>query len=151
LCWLFTHFFRTYRAGKAIVRNEHDTPHNKPQPTNFAECALLIAGSSNASAMNTHAAIAAAEQRNAIAAANNVKREAVLRAGAAGALDAADRLRDELDLTQRFAGESADAAAKSIAALRAVFESCTKEYRGMAEIAQGHANDAMTLQEAWPE
>jgi hypothetical protein len=127
----FTHFF-TYRAGKAIVRNEYATQQ----------------AAANADARRI-------EQRRAgmaIAAANNaVKREAVLRAGAAGALDAADRLRDELDLTQRFAGESADAAAKSIAALRAVFESCTKEYRGMAEIAQGHANDAMTLQEAWPE
>jgi hypothetical protein len=127
----FTHFF-IYRAGKAIVRNEYATQQ----------------AAANADARRI-------EQRRAgmaIAAANNaVKREAVLRAGAAGALDAADRLRDELDLTQRFAGESADAAAKSIAALRAVFESCTKEYRGMAEIAQGHANDAMTLQEAWPE
>lgn len=127
----FTHFF-VYRAGKAFVRNEYATQ----QAAANAEARRIE---------QRRASVAAA------AAASAVTRAATLRAAAGAARDASDRLRDELDITQRFAGESAEAAAKSIATLRAVFESCTKEYRAMAEIAQGHANDALTLQEAWPE
>lgn len=127
----FTHFF-TYRAGKAFVRNEYATQ----QAAANAEARRIE---------QRRASVAAA------AAASAITRTTSLRAAAGAARDASDRLRDELDITQRFAGESAEAAAKSIAALRAVFESCTKEYRGMAESAQGHADDSMTLQEAWPE
>jgi hypothetical protein len=36
------------------------------------------------------------------------------------------------------------------AALSTVFESCVGEYRSMGEAAQGHATDALMLEQAWP-
>ena len=34
--------------------------------------------------------------------------------------------------------------------LAALLDQCQTDYRAMAEVADGHANDARTLMEAWP-
>jgi hypothetical protein len=64
--------------------------------------------------------------------------------------DSADSLYDTLDATERMAAQSHDAATKAVSALRAVSESCTAEYRAVGQEAQGHANDSLMYQEAWP-
>ena len=35
-------------------------------------------------------------------------------------------------------------------ALAGLLDQCQQEYRGMAEVADGHASDVQTLMEAWP-
>lgn len=69
---------------------------------------------------------------------------------AAGADRAISGLRGTLDATQRHAQESLAAATQTVAAYRAVFESCTAEYRSMGQDAAGHASDSLMYQEAWP-
>lgn len=70
---------------------------------------------------------------------------------AAAATDAAGRLRDDLaDLQRRLPGASLDACRRDAAALGAVFAACTAELGALARDAQGHADDTLTLQQAWP-
>lgn len=54
------------------------------------------------------------------------------------------------ELNKQLAVGSTDTARQHAAAYQAVFADCVGKYRGMAEAAQGHANDARTLSEAWP-
>lgn len=63
-----------------------------------------------------------------------------------------DRLRDETaDAAQRgMSAATTDAGRSATAALRVVFDQCTAEYESMARDAQGHADDTLMLQRAWP-
>ena len=64
--------------------------------------------------------------------------------------DALDGLRVESDNALRKARESHEACIANATALRAVSDSCAAEYREMGRTAQGHADDAKTLSDAWP-
>jgi hypothetical protein len=77
-------------------------------------------------------------------------REAGIRADADRARLAADSLRGTLDAVERASAASHDAATKSVAALADVFQQCSREYRALAEVADRHASDSLTLQQAWP-
>jgi hypothetical protein len=62
-----------------------------------------------------------------------------------------DGLRDELDAARdRLPGLSHQACIARADALDAVFRQCAGALEEMARAASGHANDAMTLDEAWP-
>ena len=126
----FTHFF-VYRAGKNNVRTEW-----------------------TASVAKANAEARSLEQRRQDraneAAVLATKRERSIVADAARVRIAADRLRDTLDAVERASAESSDAASKSVAALRAVFDSCRAEYERMGREAAGHASDSLTYQQAWP-
>ena len=79
------------------------------------------------------------------------KREQLARAAAAGADDAAERLRDDLaDLQKRLPGASLNACRNYAATLATVLGACQKEYRALGGDAAGHANDSLMYQQAWP-
>jgi hypothetical protein len=78
-------------------------------------------------------------------------REDRIRADAARARSESDGLRDTLDAVERASAQSFDAARKSVAALRDVFEQCSREYQSLAETADRHASDSLKLQQAWPQ
>ena len=91
------------------------------------------------------------QQRNADEASTlAAARAAADRARAAGADRAISGLRNTLDATQRNAATSLAAATQTVAAYRAVLESCTAEYRSLGEAASGHASDTLMLLDAWP-
>lgn len=72
-------------------------------------------------------------------------------AAAADARSERDRLRDDLDAaTAKLPTLSHRACLDRAAALSAVLDQCTGAYQGLARKADGHANDAVTLDEAWP-
>lgn len=77
-------------------------------------------------------------------------RSAAIRADADRARVAADGLRGDLDAVRRASAQSLDAATKSVAALSDVFTDCSRRYHELAEIADRHAADSLTLQKAWP-
>lgn len=77
-------------------------------------------------------------------------REARIRGDALNARRVADGLRGDLDAARVFASRSADAANLAVATLGNVFESCVREYQRVAQDADGHASDALTLEQAWP-
>lgn len=78
-------------------------------------------------------------------------REKSLRTDAAVARTSADKLRDtNATLQQRLATAPAETARQYAATYAAVFTDCEGRYRAMGEAAQGHANDSLTLQQAWP-
>jgi hypothetical protein len=90
-------------------------------------------------------------QRNADEAATlAAARAADDRARAAGADRAIGGLRATLDATQLHAAQSLAAVTATVAAYRAVFEDCSRQYFEMAKNAAGHASDSLTLQQAWP-
>lgn len=72
------------------------------------------------------------------------------RARAAGADRVIAGMRGTLDATERNAKTSLGACGATVTAYRAVFESCTAEYRAMGEEAAGHATDSLRLQMSWP-
>lgn len=73
-------------------------------------------------------------------------------------LNVLNAARDELDglrrtsdeANRRIAAASADALRQYATTANAVLAECTRAYLGVAEKAQGHANDVGTLTEAWP-
>lgn len=74
-----------------------------------------------------------------------------LRTDSNAALAAADRLRDTNTSLQRLlSGASAETARQYASAYQAVFTDCVGRYRTMGEAAQGHANDAKALNDAYP-
>lgn len=77
-------------------------------------------------------------------------RERRIRADASSARRQLDGMRGTLDAVERASKASSDAAAKSVAALSDVFEQCSRRYQELAEVADRHANDSLTLQRAWP-
>ncbi len=78
------------------------------------------------------------------------KRNAGLAADARAARLSVDSLLATLDATERMAAQSHGAATRATAALRTVFESCTRANLDLAAAAQGHANDSLMYQESWP-
>ena len=92
------------------------------------------------------------QQQERVTAAQN---SAVARARIAGAADdlaggAVDRLLVESRTSLDAARVSHQACLVNAAALEAVSTSCAREYRAMGKAAQGHADDAKTLSDAWP-
>lgn len=71
-------------------------------------------------------------------------------ADAAHARAQRDGLRDDLSAVRLNAEKSSDAASKSVAALSDVFQRCVRSYSDLAEVADRHAADTLTLQRAWP-
>jgi hypothetical protein len=99
------------------------------------------------------ASMAASFQSNVVKAQNDAKaREIPLRLAAAAALSESDSLRDDL-ATLRMQLDSAthDAAVNRAVAIGDVLGQCAKEYQGLAERADRHANDLKTLIQAWPQ
>lgn len=87
-----------------------------------------------------------AEARNAAA-----KREQDLRRDGDALRDASDRLREQAAAARRdLPTATADAARHTAAAATAILESCVREYQALARAADGHANDALTLEQSWP-
>jgi len=79
------------------------------------------------------------------------KRTQAAQVAATLAADAAGRLRDDIaDIQRRLPSASLDACRQHAAALGAVLDSCRAEYEAMGRDAQGHANDTLTLEQAWP-
>lgn len=79
------------------------------------------------------------------------KRTQAAQAAAVAAGDVAGRLRDDIaDLQRRLPSATLDACRRDAAALGTVFAACTAEYESLARDAQGHADDTLTLQQAWP-
>ena len=82
---------------------------------------------------------------------NSALREAQLRTERDTALAAGRRLRDDLTtLRTRLPHAIPSACLATADTLAGLLDQCQQEYRGMAEVADGHANDARTLMEAWP-
>lgn len=79
------------------------------------------------------------------------KRTQAAQVAAAAAGDVAGRLRDDVaDLQRRLPGVTLDACRRDATALGAVFSACTAELEALGRDAQGHADDTLTLQQAWP-
>lgn len=87
-----------------------------------------------------------------VEAVNNAKsREQKNAVAADGAVRERDQLRDELAASRRQLGTATCASVREhAAALTDVFESCVREYQGVAREADGHASDSLMYQEAWP-
>lgn len=79
------------------------------------------------------------------------KRSQVARADADRARSELDRLRDTLNATSRgLPGEPASACVERTATVSQLLSACAAEAQELARAADGHANDARTLIEAWP-
>ena len=89
---------------------------------------------------------------NVIGALNEAKkREAAARDAAAGALSERDSLHDDLaKLRNDLPGISANACKERVATLSELFDQCAIAYQSMAGTSQRHANDTLTLEQAWP-
>lgn len=78
-------------------------------------------------------------------------REKQLRADAAGSLDTALRLHNQLtEASSRIPTASCTTTREYASTVTELFGNCKTAYRNLAEKADGHANDAVTLREAWP-
>ena len=79
------------------------------------------------------------------------KREEKLVADAAAAGRAAGRLRDEIaGLRRGLSAATAEANRRTADAALDVFGECVERYRAVAQAADQHASDAVTLDQAWP-
>ena len=79
------------------------------------------------------------------------KRETKLRADAATARRAADRLRGALyEFRASLPNASTSALVARADTAAELLGACVSEYRGVAEAADRHAGDALMLQQAWP-
>lgn len=79
------------------------------------------------------------------------KREATARDDAAGAQSERDKLRNDLDkLKSSLPGLTPDACRERAATVTELFDRCTNAYQGLAGKAQRHADDTLTLEQAWP-
>ncbi|MCG8999786.1 hypothetical protein LH427_15890 [Laribacter hongkongensis] len=79
------------------------------------------------------------------------KREETLVADAAAAGRAADGLRSQIaSLRRGLSAATAEANRRTADAALDVFQQCTDEYRAVAQAADQHASDAVTLDQAWP-
>ncbi|WP_306393326.1 hypothetical protein [Telluria beijingensis] len=83
---------------------------------------------------------------------NANSRDQIIRSLAAGSADASFGLRDTLAAIGRGVPDaSVEALRHSTTTLAAVLQNCQSEYRELAEKADRHANDALMLEQAWPE
>ncbi len=79
------------------------------------------------------------------------KREKTLVAAAAAAGRAADGLRSQIaSLRRGLSAATAEANRRTADAALDVFQQCADEYRAVAQAADRHASDAVTLDQAWP-
>lgn len=79
------------------------------------------------------------------------KRENLLQSQLATLRVASDSLRDDLGTYRgQLPGASCDAVKLHAAALNTVFGQCAKAIGELAKQADGHAGDALTLEQAWP-
>lgn len=79
------------------------------------------------------------------------EQEKRITADAAAAGRAAGRLRDEIaGLRRGLSAATAEANRRTADAALDVFQQCVDQYRAVAQAADGHANDAVTLDQAWP-
>ena len=79
------------------------------------------------------------------------KREEKLVADAAAAGRAADGLRSQIaSLRRGLSAATAEANRRTADAALDVFQQCADEYRAVAQAADRHASDAVTLDQAWP-
>lgn len=102
---------------------------------------------------NTRAAQQAAALSQAVTKAQNEakSRENTLRAAADSARSESDGLRNDLNaLRGQYDQLSRDAVIERAAAVGVVLDQCARQYQGLAEKADRHANDVRTLIEAWP-
>lgn len=75
----------------------------------------------------------------------------IARNAAAAANSSAVSLRNTTqDIAKLIPGASAETARLYAAAYGTVFDQCVERYKEMGSIAQGHANDAKALSDAWP-
>jgi hypothetical protein len=82
---------------------------------------------------------------------NANSRDQTIRALAAGSASASLSLRDTLAAISRGVPDaSVEALRHSTTTLAAVLQNCQSEYRDLAEKADRHASDALTLEQAWP-
>lgn len=82
---------------------------------------------------------------------NANSRDQIIRTLAAGSGSASLGLRDTLAAISRGVPDaSVEALRHSATALAAVLQNCQSEYRDLAEKADRHASDALTLEQAWP-
>lgn len=82
---------------------------------------------------------------------NANSRDQIIRTLAAGSAGASLGLRDTLAAISRSVPDaSVEALRHSTTALAAVLQNCQVEYRELAEKADRHASDALTLEQAWP-
>ncbi|WP_314439359.1 hypothetical protein [Massilia timonae] len=82
---------------------------------------------------------------------NANSRDQTIRALAAGSAGASLSLRDTLAAIGRGVPDaSVEALRHSTTTLAAVLQNCQNEYRELAEKADRHASDALTLEQAWP-
>ena len=80
------------------------------------------------------------------------KREETLVADAAAAGRAADGLRSQIaSLRRGLSAATTEANRRTADAALDVFQQCADEYRAVAQAADQHASDAVTLDQAWPE
>jgi len=83
---------------------------------------------------------------------NANSRDQLIRSLAAGSAGASLSLRDTLATIGRGAPDaSVEALRHSTTTLAGVLQDCQSEYRELAEKADRHASDALTLQQAWPQ
>lgn len=79
-------------------------------------------------------------------------RDQIIRTLAAPSTSASFGLRDTLAAVSRGVPvASVEALCHSMTTLAAVLQNCQSEYRELAEKADRHANDALMLEQAWPE
>ena len=79
------------------------------------------------------------------------EREATLRVERDRAGAGARRLRDDIaTIRTRLPNAIPSAVPATADTLAALLDQCQTDYRGMAEIADGHASDVQTLIDAWP-
>lgn len=82
---------------------------------------------------------------------NANSRDQIIRSLAAGSAGASLSLRDTLAAISRGVPDSSiEALRHSTTTLAAVLQNCQSEYRELAEKADRHASDTLTLQQAWP-
>ena len=80
-----------------------------------------------------------------------VRSAQVANAAAASATQSGRVLQSTIEtLVARSGADNVDANRKYTAALAAVFQDCSNKYRELGREAQGHANDSLTYQNAWP-
>jgi hypothetical protein len=79
------------------------------------------------------------------------RRAATIQRDATAVVSEYERLLNTSREAAAIAQLSHEACKGRISAYRDVFEHCAAEYQSVARTADGHANDAMTLDDAWPE
>jgi len=135
-----THNF-AYRSGKSKVRAAWD-----------AEKVVQLDNQKEADRENRN--IESARANGVIAAQSaSVVRNRGLQADAVGARSESQRLRDALEtaaVALRLPGDTCKASIDYADAASVLLAQCAATYTDLAQQADGHANDAKTLSEAWP-